>query len=74
MLCHADRSDARTSAAVRDAKRFVQIQVANIGAVIAGTAKTYLRIQIRAIHVDLAAMCVNDVANFANRRLEYAVR
>ena len=74
MFGHADRSHARSAAAVRNAKRLVQIQMANIGAVIAGTAKTDLRIQVRAVHVNLAAVRVNDVANFANRRLEDAVR
>ena len=41
--------------------------MANIGAIVAGTAKTDLRIQIRPIHVNLAAVRVNDVADFTNR-------
>jgi hypothetical protein len=35
MFRHADRSDTGTAAAVRNAKRFVQIQMINVGAVIA---------------------------------------
>ena len=61
------------AAAVWDAKRLVQIQMTNVGAVIARATKTDLRIQICAVHVNLAAMCVNDVTNFANGWFEYAV-
>jgi hypothetical protein len=74
MFGYTDRSYTRAAAAVWDAKRLVQIQMTNIGAVIAGATKTDLRIHVCAVHVNLAAMRVNDVANFANRRLEYAVR
>ena len=74
MVGYTDRSYTWAAAAVRDAKRFVQIQMTNIGAVIAGATKTDLRIQVCAVHVNLAAMRVNDIANFANRRLEHAMR
>ena len=50
-----------------------KIQMANVGAVIARAAKTDLRVHVRAIHINLAAVGVNDFANFANRRLENAV-
>ena len=73
MFRHADRSHTWAAAAVRDAKRLMQIQMANIGAVIAGATKADLRIQVCAVHINLAAVGVNDVANFANRRLEHAV-
>ena len=74
MLGDADRPYTRSAATVRNAKSFVQIQMANIGAVIARTAKTDLRIQVCAVHVNLATVRVNDVADFTDRRLEYAVR
>ena len=73
VLGNAYWSHPRSSAAVRDAKRLVQIQMTNVGAVIARATKTDLRIQICAVHVNLAAMCVNDVTNFANGWFEYAV-
>ena len=74
MFGHADWSDARAAAAVWNAKRFVQIEMANIGAVIARPAKTALRVHIRAVHVNLTAVFVHDLANFANGRFENAVR
>src|SRR5262249_37630384 len=74
MSRHAYRSYARSAATVRNAERLVQIQVANVRTVIAGATKTDLRVQVCAVHVNLAAMRVNDRANFANCRLEHAVR
>ena len=74
MFGHTDRSHTRAAAAVWDAKRLVQIQMTNISAIIAGATKADLRIQVCAVHVNLAAVGVNDVANFANGRLEHAMR
>ena len=73
MFGHTDRSHARAAAAVRDAKCFVQIQVTNIRAIIAGTTEPDLRIHVRAVHVNLAAMGMNDVADFTDSRLEHAM-
>ena len=73
MFRHTDRPNAGTAPAVRDAKCFVQIQMTNIGAVIARPAKTALRIHISAVHVNLAAVLVHDLANLADRRFENAV-
>jgi hypothetical protein len=56
MFRDADRANARTAAAVGDTKGLVQIQMANIGADVAGTAKADLRIHVRAVHVNLAAV------------------
>ena len=58
---------------MRNAKRFVKIQMANIGAVIARPAEPALRVHVRAIHVNLAAVFVHDFADLANGRLENAV-
>jgi hypothetical protein len=55
-----DGADARTAAAVRNAERLVQIQMADIHAEIARAAKADLRGQVRAVHVDLAAVGVDD--------------
>src|SRR5438876_11849908 len=74
MFGYADWSDAGSATAMRNTKRFVQIQMANVGAVIAWTAKTALRVHVRAIHVNLAAVRVHDLANFANGWFENAVR
>ena len=74
MLRDADRSHARAAAAVRNAKRLVQIEMTNIRADVARPAEADLRIHVRAVHVNLAAMRVHDFANFADGRFENAVR
>ena len=56
MFRHADRADAGTAAAVRNAKGLVQIEMANIRADVARPAKADLRVHVRAIHVNLAAV------------------
>jgi hypothetical protein len=48
--------------------------MANISAIIARAAKTNLCIHVCAVHVNLAAVCVHDVADFADRRFEDTVR
>src|SRR5438128_12008849 len=74
MFRYADRPNTRAAAAVRNAESFMQIQMANIGAVIARTAKTALRVHVSAVHVNLAAVFMYDLANLANGRLENPVR
>jgi hypothetical protein len=74
MFGHTDRSHTRSAAAVRNTKSFVQVQMADIGPVIARTAETDLRIQVCPVHVNLPAVRVNDVADFANCWLEDSVR
>ena len=71
---HADRSHARAAAAVRNAESLVQIQMANIRADVARPAKADLRVHVRAVHVNLAAVRVHDLANLADGRFENAVR
>ncbi len=52
----ADRSHARAAAAVRDAERLVQVEVAHVRADVAGAADADLRVHVRAVHVDLSAV------------------
>ena len=73
MLRHADRADAGTAAAVRNAKGLVQIEMANVGADVARAAEADLRVHVRAVHVNLAAVRVHDFANLADGRFENAV-
>ena len=68
-----DGPDARPAAAVRNAERLVQIQMADIHAEIARTAKADLRGQIRAVHVDLPAVRVDDLRRLDDGLLEHAV-
>ena len=74
MFRHANRPDARSAAAVRNAKRLVQIQMADVRADEAGRGKADLRVHVRAVHVNLAAVRVDDFADLADGFLEHAVR
>ena len=71
--CHADRTHARTPAAVGNAERLVQVQMTDVGTDIRGSTETDLGIHIGAIHVDLTAPIVNDPADFSDVLLEYAM-
>src|ERR1043165_5571720 len=73
MFSDADRSDAGAAAAVRDAEGLVEIEMANVGADIARAAETDLRIHVRTVHVNLAAVRVNDFANLTDSGFENAV-
>ncbi len=59
---HADRAHARAATTVRDAEGFVEIQVRNVAAVIAGPCEPNLRVQIRAVDIDLASVAMHSRA------------
>jgi hypothetical protein len=73
MFCDANWPDAGTAAAVRDAEGLVQIQVTNVRAQIARTAKPHLRIHVGTVHVNLAAVLMHDRADFLHCFLKHAV-
>ena len=62
-----DGPDAGTAAAVRNAKRLVQIEMADIHAEIARAAEADLGGHVRAVHVDLAAVGVDDFRRLDDR-------
>mmetsp|Transcript_33392 Transcript_33392/g.78103 ORF Transcript_33392/g.78103 Transcript_33392/m.78103 type:complete len:520 (-) Transcript_33392:742-2301(-) len=70
---HANRADARPAAAVRDAEGLVQVEVADVGAEVAGAAQADLRVHVGAVHVDLPAAGVDRVADLDDGLLEDAV-
>ena len=74
MLGDADRAHAGTAAAVRNAERLVEVEMAHIGADVARPAQADLRIHVRAVHIHLAAMLMDDLADLLDRGLEHAVR
>src|SRR3954469_23154764 len=74
MRLDADRPHAGAAAAMRNAERLVQIEMADIGAVIAGPRQANLRIHVGAVEIDLAAMAMTNVADLADMFLEHAVR
>jgi hypothetical protein len=58
---------------VRDAKRFVKVQVRDIRAKVAGSAKGYLGVHIGTVHINLTTSLMNDVTNFNYFFLEYTI-
>ena len=74
MRGHADRSHARTAAAVRDAECLVQIDVTDVGADRRRAGEADLRVHVRAVHVDLPAELMDDRAHVLDRFLEHTVR
>ena len=74
MRSDANGTDARATAAVGDAESFVKVEMANVCADVARAAKTHLRVHVRAVHVNLAAVRMNDVADLADGGFENAMR
>ncbi len=74
MFGYGNWSHARPAAAVRDAEGLVQIQMAHVGPDVGRPAETNLRVEVRAVHIDLPAVGVNDFADFFDRFFEHAVR
>ena len=73
MLRDADRSHPGATAAVRNAKCLMQVQVANVRAHVAGATQTDQRVHVGAVHVNLSAVAMDDVADFLDVLLEHAV-
>ena len=73
MLFHPDRPHAGPAAAMRNAKGLVQVDVADIGAVVAGAGESNLRIEVCAVEINLAAVMMHDLTNSANFGFEHAV-
>ncbi len=69
-----NRPHPGAAAAVRNRKRLVQVEVADVGADCRRAREPDLRVEVRAVHVDLAAVLVDDRADLANPPLEDAVR
>src|SRR5690606_3712838 len=66
--------DAGAAAAVRDAERLVQVEVADVGAELAGLGPAEQRVEVGAVHVDLAAGLVHQAADLGDGLLVDAVR
>src|SRR4051795_3388497 len=73
MRLDADRAHARATAAMGNAERLVQVEMADIGAVIAGPRQAHLRIEVGAVEIDLSAMAMHDLADVADVLLEHAM-
>jgi len=68
------RADPRSAAAMRNTESLVQVQMADIGADFRRAAYSDLCIHVRAIHVNLSAVGMNDPANLLDGFFEDAVR
>ena len=68
-----NEAHAGAAAAVRDAEGFMEIEVADIRADQAGTCEADLSIHVGTVHVNLAAVAVDDPADIADSAFEYPV-
>ena len=57
---HGDRADAGAAAAVRDAERLVQVEVADVGAEAPGLGQADEGVEVGAVDVHLAAGVVHE--------------
>mmetsp|Transcript_46287 Transcript_46287/g.117179 ORF Transcript_46287/g.117179 Transcript_46287/m.117179 type:complete len:831 (+) Transcript_46287:42-2534(+) len=71
---HADGAHAGAAAAVRDAERLVQVEMAHVGADVARRRQPHLRIHVGPVHVHLATGVVDDLADGVHALLVHAVR
>jgi hypothetical protein len=69
----ADRPHARPAAAVGNAEGLVQVEVTDVGADVTRAGEPHLGIHVGPVHVDLAAVLVDDLADFLDAALENPV-
>ena len=69
-----DRPHARTAAPMWNAERLMEIQMTDVSADVGRPAQPDLRIHIGAVHIDLSALSMDDLAKTADAFLEHAVR
>ena len=74
MRARRHRSDARAAAAVRDAERFVQVQVADVAAELPRPGQPDQRVEVGAVDVHLPARVMNGGADLGDIVLVHAVR
>ena len=74
MRAHADRADAGAAPAVRDTKRFMQVQMRHIRAKLTRLRHTHHGIHVGAIHVHLTTGCMDHVADARNGFFKHAMR
>ncbi|CAM4411085.1 hypothetical protein PARU111607_17590 [Palleronia rufa] len=73
MRAHPDRTHAGAAAAVRDAERLVQVQVAHIGTDLARLHQPDHGVEVRPVQIDLPAVGMGDVADLSDGLLEHAM-
>lgn len=73
MLLDANGADTRATTTVGDTERLVEVQVADISTKSTGRGQANLCIHVCAIHVNLATILVNNIADLADLRLKYTI-
>ena len=73
VLSAADGAHAGAAATVRHGEGLVQVQVAHVGTDGAGVGKADLGVHVGAVHVDLAAVFVDDAAELGHAAFVHAV-
>ena len=64
---------AGAASSVRNCERLVEIEMADVRADRGGTRQADLRVHVRAVHIDLAAIDVDDRTDVLNALFEDAV-
>lgn len=70
---HADRTHARAATAVRNAERFMQVQVRHIRANKARRGDAHLGVHVCAVEVNLAAELMHHITHFTDSFFVHAV-
>ena len=74
MLAYCHRSNTRATAAVRNAKSFMQIQVTHVCAKHTRLGETDKGIEICAVNIHLSTCVVNDATHFCDAVFKDSVR
>ena len=70
MRPHSHRADTGAASAVRDAESLVEVQVRDIRAEQTGAGDPHESVEVGAVHINLPAVAMDDVADFTNARLK----
>ncbi len=73
MLGNANRANARTATAMRDAEGLVQVHVTDVSANVARTGEPNQRIEVRTVEIDLTAIFMDDFAERLDAFFEHAI-
>ena len=66
MVCHSNRADPWAASAMRDAERFMKIEVAGIDSKFPGATDADQGVEVGAVHIDLAARLVDFFTQFSD--------
>jgi hypothetical protein len=74
VVAHCHRANSWSATTVRNAERLMQVQVAHVCAEEAWFGYSNEGVQVCTVHVHLATVFVDDIADLSDSRLEHAVR